>query len=150
MKMPIELKPALMGAAAGAVALAILGFTWGGWVTAGNANVLAKQRAAEAVVTALAPVCVANFRLDKDSAAQLVELKKIRSWEQASFVEKHGWSTIPGTKTTDSVMARACAELILTEKTANELRSSVPTSHRELPHWTHRAPYLIGARRRNK
>lgn len=118
MKMPPELKPALMGAAAGAIALAILGFTWGGWVTAGNAKALAEQRASEAVVSALAPVCVANFRLDKDAATQLVELKKARSWEHASFIEKHGWSTIPGTKTTDSVMARACAEMILAEKTA--------------------------------
>lgn len=118
MKMPAELKPTLMGATGGAVALAIVGFTWGGWVTAGNAKSLAEQRASEAVVTALAPVCVANFRLDKDSAAQLVELKKVRSWEHASFIEKHGWSTIPGTKETDSVMARACAELILAEKTA--------------------------------
>jgi hypothetical protein len=118
MKMPPELKPALMGAAGGAVALAILGFTWGGWVTAGTAKTLAQQHASEAVVTALAPVCVANFRLDKDSAAQLVELKKARSWEHASFVEKHGWSTIPGTTKADSVMSRACAELILAEKTA--------------------------------
>lgn len=118
MKMPPELKPALMGAAGGAVALAVLGFTWGGWVTAGNAKTLAQQHASEAVVAALAPVCVANFRLDKDAAAQLVELKKARSWEHASFVEKQGWSTIPGTKRTDSVMSRACAELILAEKTA--------------------------------
>lgn len=118
MKMPAELKPTLMGAAGGAVALAILGFTWGGWVTAGSAKTLADQRASDAVVAALAPVCVANFRLDKDSAAQLVELKKARSWEHASFIEKHGWSTIPGAKTPDSVMSRACAELILAEKTA--------------------------------
>lgn len=66
MKMPAELKPVLMGAAGGAVALAILGFTWGGWVTAGSAKTLADQRASDAVVAALAPVCVANFRLDKD------------------------------------------------------------------------------------
>ena len=118
MKMPAELKPALMGAAGGAVALAILGFTWGGWVTAGSAKTLADQRATDAVVAARAPVCVANFRLDKDSVAQLVELKKARSWEHASFIEKHGWSTIPGAKTPDSVMSRACAELILAEKTA--------------------------------
>jgi hypothetical protein len=118
MKMPAELKPTLMGAAGGAVALAILGFTWGGWVTAGSAKALADARSSEAVVAALAPVCVANFRLDKDATAQLVELKKARSWEHASFVEKHGWSTIPGMKSTDSVMSRACAELILAEKIA--------------------------------
>ena len=31
-------KPALWGAAAGAIALAIVGFNWGGWVTGGTAE----------------------------------------------------------------------------------------------------------------
>jgi hypothetical protein len=116
MKMPIELKPALMGAAGGAIALAILGFTWGGWTTASSAAALAQKQASEAVIAALAPICVANFRLDKDSAAQLVELKKARSWEQASFVEKGGWTKMPGIKSADTAMSRTCAEMILAEK----------------------------------
>jgi len=48
-------KPALWGAAAGAIALAIVGFNWGGWVTGGTAETLAKNSAATAVVAALAP-----------------------------------------------------------------------------------------------
>ena len=32
MKIPIETKPALWGVAGGAVALAIVGLTWGGWL----------------------------------------------------------------------------------------------------------------------
>jgi len=117
MKMPTELKPALMGAVGGAIVVAILGFTWGGWVTSGSAERLAKSRASEAVIGALAPICVANFRLDKESAAQLVALKKARSWEQASFVDKGGWAKMPGIASTDSAMSRACAEMILAEKT---------------------------------
>jgi hypothetical protein len=39
-----QLKPALWGAVAGAGALAIVGFTWGGWVTGGKADVLARQQ----------------------------------------------------------------------------------------------------------
>jgi hypothetical protein len=117
MQVPSELKPALMGAVGGAIALAILGFTWGGWITAGSAEMLAKKHASEAVIAALAPICVANFRLDKDSGAQLVELKKVRSWEQASFVDKGGWAKMPGIKSADSAMARTCAEMILAEKT---------------------------------
>jgi hypothetical protein len=116
MNMPSELKPALMGAAGGAKALAILGFTWGGWVTAGTADTLAKKHASEAVIAVLAPICVANFREDKDAVAQLVELKKARSWEQASFVDKGGWAKMPGVESTDSAMSRACAEMILAEK----------------------------------
>ena len=116
MKMPIELKPALMGAAGGAIALAILGFTWGGWTTASSAAALAQKQASEAVVAALAPICAANFRLDKDSVAQLIERKKARSWEQASFVDKGGWAKLPGIKSADSAMSRTCAEMILAEK----------------------------------
>ena len=51
------LKPALMGAAGGAIALAIVGFMWGGWVTGGTAEQTARTRADAAVVTALAPIC---------------------------------------------------------------------------------------------
>ncbi len=39
MNIPIETKPALWGLAGGALALAVIGFTWGGWITAGTAEV---------------------------------------------------------------------------------------------------------------
>jgi len=45
MTIPIETKPALWGAAGGAIALAIAGFAWGGWVTGGKAEADATQRA---------------------------------------------------------------------------------------------------------
>lgn len=38
---PDWLKPALYGALAGATALAIAGFSWGGWVTGGTAEQIA-------------------------------------------------------------------------------------------------------------
>jgi len=120
MNMPTEVKPALWGAAGGAAALAILGFTWGGWLTAGSAATQANQRASEAVVTALAPICADNFRRDQDTAARLVELKKVSTWEQARFIEKGGWAKMPGIESADSAMARACAVLILSDKVAGK------------------------------
>ena len=45
MNIPEWLKPALYGAAAGAGALAIIGFTWGGWVTGGTAKEMATDYA---------------------------------------------------------------------------------------------------------
>jgi len=112
MEFPSKLEPALWGAAGGAVALAILGFTWGGWVTAGTAEAMAKQRANAAIVTALAPICVDNFRRATDATAQQLELKKASSWDQSSLVEKRGWATMPGNSSPDSGVARACAEMI--------------------------------------
>jgi hypothetical protein len=112
MNIPSQLKPALWGAAGGAVALAFIGFNWGGWVTGGTAEATAKQRASAAVVSALAPICADKFRQQADVSAKLVELKKASSWEQGSFIEKGGWATMPGSTTADSAVARACAEIL--------------------------------------
>jgi dienelactone hydrolase len=117
MQIPSTLQPMLMGAAGGAVALAILGFTWGGWITASTAAANSKQAATTAVVAALAPICLDNFKRGKDPAAQLIELKKASSWQHGDFVEKGGWAKMPGMAKTDSGMARACAELIVADKT---------------------------------
>ena len=107
-----SLKPALWGAAGGAAALAIIGFTWGGWVTGGSAQKSADNRASSAVVAALAPICLAQFQQKSDSVLQLAALKKIASYDQTTFVEKAGWATMPGSTAPSSGVARACAGLI--------------------------------------
>jgi alpha/beta superfamily hydrolase len=114
------MRPALWGAAAGAIALAIVGFSWGGWVTAGTAEALAKNRVATAVVAALTPICVEKFRLAADAPANLAEMKKAAYvWDQSKFVEKGGWATMPGTTEPNSAVARACAETLGSEKAAD-------------------------------
>ena len=57
----------LWGAAAGAVAVAIVGFTWGDWHTSKGAA----QRAEAAVLTALVPACVKEVMADPAAAAEL-------------------------------------------------------------------------------
>jgi alpha/beta superfamily hydrolase len=113
MKFPSETKPALVGAVCGAIALAIYGFTWGGWVGAGTAEAAAKQRAETAVVAALLPVCVAKFNSTADVAVHAATLKKTNSWEQGAFVEKGGWANMPGSTKVNSDLARACAEALI-------------------------------------
>ena len=114
MKIPVEMKPALWGVAGGAIALAIVGFTWGGWVTGGKAEADAMQRANAAVVAALAPICVEKFQQTADVSANLTALKKVDSWSQGAFVEKGGWATVPGSNPPEQVsaVARACASLL--------------------------------------
>ena len=112
MKIPPELKPACWGAVGGAIALAIVGFTWGGWVTGGTADLRAKQRVDNALVTALAPICVDRFQKHANATLTLAEMKKVNSWEQGSFIEKGGWATMPGNASPDSAVARACAEIL--------------------------------------
>jgi pimeloyl-ACP methyl ester carboxylesterase len=115
-------RPALWGAVAGAIALAIVGFSWGGWVTGGTAEKLARNGAATAVVAALTPICVEKFRQAADASANLVEMKKATyAWDQSKFVEKGGWATMPGSTEPNSAVAKACAES-LGSKNAAELR----------------------------
>ena len=104
MKLPVETKPALWGMVGGAIAAAIVGFSWGGWVTGGRAEADATQRANAAVVVALAPVCV-----------NLAALTKVDSWSRGDFIEKGGWATVPGSKATEpaSAVAKACAVLLV-------------------------------------
>jgi pimeloyl-ACP methyl ester carboxylesterase len=116
------MRAGLWGAAGGAIALAIVGFSWGGWVTAGAAEAHAKNRVATAVVAALTPICIEKFRQAADAPANLAELKKAAYvWDQSKFVEKGGWATMPGSTEPNSAVARACAEALGSEK-AVELR----------------------------
>ncbi len=114
MKIPVETKPALLGAAGGAIALAIIGFNWGGWVTGGAAEKSAQERVGTALVGALAPICADKFQRASDAGANLVALKKVESWNQGEFVEKGGWATVVGENPPDrlSAVAKACAVLL--------------------------------------
>jgi len=112
LKIPHGTKPAIWGAVIGAVALAIVGFTWGGWTTAGTANQNAKSSAEAAVVAVLAPMCAEKFRQQTNFRESLAELMKAGAWQQGSFIEKGGWATMPGKTSPDSGVATACANLL--------------------------------------
>lgn len=114
MYIPIETKPALWGAAGGALVLAVLGFTWGGWMTSGKAEANAARRADAAVVGALAPVCVVRFRGDAAVQANLEALKKADPWARGDFIEKGGWATAVDSEATGQMtsVAKACAEIL--------------------------------------
>lgn len=108
-----KMKPIMMGAVGGAVALAIVGFGWAGWVTGGTADEMAGDRADSAVVTALAPICVAQFQQQETGLdTALSELSETRSYQRAAFIQKGGWSTMPGSEEGSKDVAKACADMI--------------------------------------
>ena len=39
-------------------------------------------------------------------------LCSLSSWQQAAFVEKGGWATLPGSDLANSSVARACADML--------------------------------------
>ena len=49
-----------------------------------------------------------------DGAAQVAALAKSSSWERGAIVEKSRFALMPGSKTTDSDVARACGEMLAT------------------------------------
>ena len=102
----------VQGLAIGAVATMFVGFTFGGWVTGGTARKTAERDVKEATIAALAPICVDKFQTNADAAANMTTLKKISLWQQASFIEKGGWATMPGAASSDMGVAQACAELL--------------------------------------
>ena len=105
-----KVKLGLWSAIGGAVVLAIIGFTWGGWVRGGTARETAEEMAAEGVVDRLTPICVLQFNQDPEKDQKLKELKETNSWERDSYVEKQGWATMPGEKEPDSKVADKCAQ----------------------------------------
>jgi hypothetical protein len=113
MKLPVWFDPAIKGAIGGAVALAIVGFSWGGWVTGGTARQLASDRARAEVVDALTLVCLEQSRRDPQTVQKLAELRSASSWSRAEVVMKNGWATMPGSSAPDRDVAAACGTKLL-------------------------------------
>lgn len=87
----------------------IMGFTWGGWVTGGNAQ----SMAGDAVTQRLGLICVGQSDQDPEKAQKLAELKKISAYQRDDYVREQGWATMPGEEQPDSKVADACAKLLI-------------------------------------
>jgi alpha/beta superfamily hydrolase len=110
MNTPEWLKPALYGAAAGAAAIAIVGFSWGGWVTGGTAERMAADTANAQVVAALVPICLEQSRLDPDATVKLAQLQEASTVKRADMLIEAGWATMPGAAESDRKVAAACVK----------------------------------------
>jgi hypothetical protein len=112
MQAPEWLKPGLYGAACGAVALAAIGFSWGGWVTGGTARTMAADQSKAEVVTALSLICVDQSKRDPQLAERVAAIKTASSWNRGDLVLKNGWATMPGSAEGNSQVAKDCADKI--------------------------------------
>jgi hypothetical protein len=114
-RIPVEFAAAFWGAAMGALIVPVVGFTWGDWTTRQQAEALAAERAGEAVVAALAPLCAAKFRQSPEAETQMRLLLRVDPWTRIGLVEKGGWASLPGS--TDpartAAVAKACAALLV-------------------------------------
>jgi hypothetical protein len=71
-EMRAAVKPACWGGVGGAIALAIIGFTWGGWVAGGQAKTMADA----AVTAALVPICADKFQAVGALALSMLKAEK--------------------------------------------------------------------------
>jgi hypothetical protein len=107
------LQPALYGAACGAVAVAIIGFQWGGWVTGGTAKALASSQTQSEVVSVLTPLCLDLAKSDPEFTTKMLEIKKASSYTRSELVVKAGWGTKLGSDNVNKLVARTCADKLL-------------------------------------
>jgi hypothetical protein len=119
-------KTVLFWACAGSVIVAaVVGFTWGGWMTGGSAQKMAENAAAQGRQEVAAVVCVDRFMAAPDVGVQLTALKEItKSYQRDKFVQDGGWaimgtgnsdqgtSTKPSISHDDRAAAALCAEAL--------------------------------------
>jgi hypothetical protein len=110
-RIPEWVRPAVTGGIAGAVVIAIVGFSAGWVVTSGSAHALAEQQGEKAVIAALTPICIAQFKgqTPEIRTTKLAALQGESSWARGDYVEKQGWATMPGSKEPEDEVADACA-----------------------------------------
>ena len=112
MDVPAQTKPAVWGAVGGAIATLILGFYWGGWQTTSSANRMANEQSEKKVIAALAPFCVDRFLKSADATQSAELLKFTTNYERGSFLEKAGYTNLPGSTATNWAVGRACGDLL--------------------------------------
>jgi hypothetical protein len=112
MKSPAWLSPALYGAVAGALAVAIVGFTWGGWVTGSTAMKMSTEAVDIAVVSSLTPYCLAQSKVDPNASVILADLQAAKSYNRRDIIEKAGWATPLGEEKPNRDLAVACVNAL--------------------------------------
>jgi hypothetical protein len=110
-------KRLLQGAAVGAIATIVIGFTWGGWSLGSTADKMAAAQSKLAVVAALAPVCADKFRAQPDAAAKTIALSKVYPWKRAEEFPTE-LVTLPGETNSSSALVDACYALLMAPKSA--------------------------------
>ena len=112
MNAPEWLKPGIYGAVIGAVTLAIVGFSWGGWVTGGTAQEQAAEMSEDNVTAAMVPVCLDIARTDPQRGAKLETIRDVSRYQQRDALMEAGWATVPGSDGPDRDLAQACLAAI--------------------------------------
>ncbi|OKH89104.1 hypothetical protein LF95_03360 [Thalassospira sp. TSL5-1] len=115
MKIPEWVKPGIVGGIIGAIAISIVGFSANWVVSNSTAAEMATDQGDTAVIAALTPICVAQFKAQTptNQTAQLAALEKESSYKRDDFVVDQGWATMPGSDTPTKEIADSCADELM-------------------------------------
>jgi hypothetical protein len=103
-EMEVKMKFGIGGLICGAIVAMIIGFGWGGWVTAGTTQKISDT----AVLASQAAICVAQYVKEPNSQAKLKEFEAVDSYKRSEFIEKGGWDKMPGQKEASYELRNAC------------------------------------------
>ena len=103
-EMEVKIKFGIGGLICGAIVAMIIGFGWGGWVTASTNQKISDT----AVLASQAAICVAQYVKEPNSEGKLKEFAAIDSYKRSEFIEKGGWDKMPGQKDANSDVRNAC------------------------------------------
>jgi len=104
----------LQGAAVGAIATIIIGFSWGGWMLGSTAKKLASDETRSAIVTVAAPACAEHFA-NKANDEKWAEYQKVDTWRRDTYLKDAGYATMTGLAndySTSSAIADACVKAL--------------------------------------
>jgi hypothetical protein len=103
-EMEVKMKFGIGGLICGAVVAMIIGFGWGGWVTAGTTQKISDT----AVLASQAAICVAQYVKEPNSSEKMKEFETVDSYKRYEFIEKGGWDKMPGQEKASYGVANAC------------------------------------------
>ncbi|HEY2988547.1 MAG TPA: hypothetical protein VGL11_12530 [Candidatus Binatia bacterium] len=110
-----KIKLGLWSGLGGAIVATFVGFNYGGWVTTGTAQGMAKEVAANAVAERLGAICVAQLNRDTTKSQKLSEMKGKDPWDRSRFIETQSWAIMPGDEKPENGVADACAKQLSTK-----------------------------------
>lgn len=105
-----KIRVGLWSAAGGAISAMMIGFNYGGWMTTGSAEAMAKERVTNAIAERLGTICVAQLNQDAGKIQKLSQMTSKDPWEMGRFFEKQNWVIMPGDEKAESGVAEACAK----------------------------------------
>ena len=112
-KIPSWVKPGAWGVVAGAIGYSVIAYSSGWMVTEESAVEMADHQSTAAVVAALTPICVAQFKTAGQEQVHLAVMSKEDSADRGTYIAQHGWATMPGSPRPVNGVANACAEQLM-------------------------------------